>query len=133
MRYAFVNPSNSCQPIKPLDGGIVMLSIGVACYKYMITYIRGKKMNVLPEKHHGFATNQRVNSATCTCPSSHHGNPAPSPGLKVKLLLGPTSCKIPRSTQRSCSGIRRSPKMCQAIIMVFREKWVPPKGSLPLK
>ena len=64
MRYAFVNPSNSCQPIKPLDGGIVMLSIGIACYKYMITYIRRKKMNVLPEKHHGFATNQRVNSAT---------------------------------------------------------------------
>ena len=37
------------------------------------------------------------------------------PLLKVKLLVGPT-CKIPRSTQRSCSGIRRSPKMCQDII-----------------
>ena len=32
--------------------------------------------------------------------------------LKVKLLVRPT-CKIPRSTQRSCSGIRRSLKMCQ--------------------
>ena len=32
--------------------------------------------------------------------------------LKVKLLVGPT-CKIPRSTQRSVWGIRRSPKMCQ--------------------
>ena len=31
---------------------------------------------------------------------------------KVTLLVGPT-CKIPRSTQRSCSGIRRvKPKMC---------------------
>ena len=29
------------------------------------------------------------------------------PLLKVKLLVGPT-CKIPRSTQRGCSGIRRS-------------------------
>ena len=35
-----------------------------------------------------------------------------SPGLKVKLLVGPT-CQIPRSTQRSVQGIRRSPKMCQ--------------------
>ncbi len=33
------------------------------------------------------------------------------PLLKVKLLVGPT-CKIPRSTQRSCPGIRRSPEMC---------------------
>ena len=39
-----------------------------------------------------------------------------SPGTKaVKLLVGPT-CKIPRSTQRSCLGIRRSPKMCQVLI-----------------
>ena len=35
-----------------------------------------------------------------------------SPGLKVKLLVGPT-CKIPHVTQKGCSGIRRSPKMCQ--------------------
>ena len=34
------------------------------------------------------------------------------PLLKVKRLVGPT-CKIPRSTQRGCSGIRRSSKMCQ--------------------
>ena len=27
--------------------------------------------------------------------------------LKMKLLVGPT-CKIPRSTQRSCSGIRQN-------------------------
>ena len=33
------------------------------------------------------------------------------PLLKVKLLVGPT-CKIPRSTQRGCSGIRRSPSRC---------------------
>ena len=33
-------------------------------------------------------------------------------GKAVKLLVGPT-CKLPWSTQRSCSGIRRSPKMCQ--------------------
>ena len=38
-----------------------------------------------------------------------------NPGLKVKLIVGPT-CKIPRSTQRSCSGIRRSPKMCQVMV-----------------
>ena len=38
------------------------------------------------------------------------------PGTKaVKLLVGPT-CKIPRSTQRSCSGIRLIPKMCQDIL-----------------
>ena len=41
-----------------------------------------------------------------------------NPGLKVKLLVGPT-CKIPRSTQRGCSGIRRSPKMCQ-VLMVYK-------------
>ena len=35
-----------------------------------------------------------------------------SPGLKVKLLVGPTG-KMPRSTLRSVQGIRRSPKMCQ--------------------
>ena len=35
--------------------------------------------------------------------------------LKVKPIVGPT-CKIPRSTQRSCLGIRRSPKMCQGNI-----------------
>ena len=35
------------------------------------------------------------------------------PLLKVKLLVGPT-CKIPRSTQRSVHGIKRSlTKMCQ--------------------
>ena len=33
------------------------------------------------------------------------------PLLKVKPFVGPT-WKIPRSTQRSCLGIRRSPKMC---------------------
>ena len=45
--------------------------------------------------------------------------PLRSPGLKVKLLVGPT-CKIPRSTQRSCSGIRRSPKMCQDIHLYYQ-------------
>ena len=29
-------------------------------------------------------------------------------------MKGIQTCKIPRSTQRGCSGIRRSPKMCQA-------------------
>ena len=35
-----------------------------------------------------------------------------SPGLTVKLLVGYIR-QIPRSTQRSCLGIRQSPKMCQ--------------------
>ena len=39
--------------------------------------------------------------------------------IKVKLLVGPT-CKIPRSTQRSCSGIRRSPDRCAKGRGVFR-------------
>ncbi len=44
----------------------------------------------------------------------HHGGPLrENPGLKsFQLLVGPT-CKIPRSTQRSCLGIRQIPKMCQ--------------------
>ena len=47
-----------------------------------------------------------------------------SPGLKVKLLVGPT-CKIPRSTQRSCSGIRRSPIRCAMTFSswFFRVTW----------
>ena len=42
------------------------------------------------------------------------------PGTKaVKLLVGYT-CKIPRSTQRSCKGIRRSPdQMCQDIRYIY--------------
>ena len=34
--------------------------------------------------------------------------------LEVKPLVVPT-CKIPRSTQRGCLGIRRLPKMCQVV------------------
>ena len=54
--------------------------------------------------------------------------------LKVKLLVGPT-CKIPRSTQRSCSGIRRSPIRCVKIRLLtfslsfFRFRYEPIIGS----
>ena len=48
-----------------------------------------------------------------------------NPGLKVKLLVGPT-CKIPRSTQRSVQGIRRSPKMCQE---KNQENCIPKRGK----
>ena len=47
---------------------------------------------------------------------TYHGRPhRENPGLKVKLLVVVT-CTIPRSTQRSCSGIRQIPKMCQATV-----------------
>ncbi len=42
------------------------------------------------------------------------------PLLKVKLLVGYIR-KIPRSTQRSCSGISRSPKMCQVQIQFLKQ------------
>ena len=38
------------------------------------------------------------------------------PLLKVRLLVGPTG-KIPRSTLRGVQGIRRSPKLCQGIVV----------------
>ena len=44
-----------------------------------------------------------------------------SPGLKVKRLVGPT-CKIPRSTQRSCSGIGRDPPIRCAMSRIFDSK-----------
>ena len=45
-----------------------------------------------------------------------------SPRLKVKLLVGYIR-QIPRSTQRSCSGRRQIPKMCQAILPIHH--WQP--------
>ena len=55
------------------------------------------------------------------------------PLLKARLLAGPT-CKTPRSTQRSCSGIRRSPKMCQVMCCVMLMKtFTKNKKNAPFK
>ena len=48
----------------------------------------------------------------------------------VKLIVGPT-CKIPRSTQRSCLGIRRSPKMCHGVYLGASFFFEPPSGHYP--
>ena len=61
-----------------------------------------------------------------------------SPGLKVKLLVGPT-CKFPRSTKRSeRSGIRQIPKMCQeqfchffGITQTTSSIWMFPRIGVP--
>ena len=44
-----------------------------------------------------------------------------NPELKVKLLGGDNTCKIPPSTQRSVNqGIKRSPMMCQGQLRMFQ-------------